>query len=65
MNIAKYPYNFTLRLDQRMESALEDLSHTFRTSRAGLIRRILARGISEAYKEITTRRNTEGRGGLL
>ena len=55
----------TLRLDTRMESELEDLAYTQRTSKAGTIRRILGRAIAEAHGFGTPNKTFQTQGGAL
>jgi hypothetical protein len=43
-----FPYAMTLRLSNEMQNGLEDLAYDLRLSRAGTIRRILRRAITDA-----------------
>jgi DNA polymerase/3'-5' exonuclease PolX len=61
----RFPYAMTLRLDTRMESELEDLAYTQRTSKAGTIRRILGRAIAEAHGFGTPNKTFQTQGGAL
>ena len=55
----------TLRLEPSMESELEDLAYTQRTSKAGTIRRILGRAISESQIRQTAPASSQNLGGTL
>jgi hypothetical protein len=46
--LKRFPYCMTLRLSAPMESELENLAYDLRLSRAGTIRRILRRAITDA-----------------
>ena len=45
-----FPYCMTLRLSAPMESELENLAYDWRLSKAGTIRRILRRAISDEHE---------------
>ena len=61
----RYSYSMTLRLEPSMESELEDLAYTQRTSKAGTIRRILGRAIADAYQRGTQHSQRQAQGGAL
>jgi hypothetical protein len=50
MRPLRYSYCMTLRLEPAMESQLEDLAYDMRLSKAGAIRRILARAIADTHR---------------
>ena len=60
-----FPYAITLRLTNDMETGLEDLAYDLRLSRAGTIRRILRRAITDAYEHGTQNTHLQTQGGAL
>lgn len=61
--LTRFPHCMTLRLSRQMDEDLESLAYDWRSSKAGTIRRILARAIAEARQGQLRTPNAEGRGG--
>jgi hypothetical protein len=61
----RYSYSMTLRLEPRMESELEDLAYDRHLSKAGTIRRILARAIADAHECELADQYRQSHGGAL
>lgn len=59
----RFPHAMTLRISHQMDDDLESLAYDLRNSKAGTIRRILARAIAEATHGVRNS-NFENRGGV-
>ena len=59
-----FPHAMTLRISRQMDDELESLAYDLRISKAGTIRRILARAIAETQQGDVRILNVGSRGGL-
>lgn len=50
--LTRFPHAMTLRLSHQMDDELESMAWARRSSKAGTIRRILARAIAEAAQGV-------------
>ena len=62
----RFPYSVTLRLPRQMEYDLENIAYDHRLSRAGFIRRTLAKAMqAESHQNVIAISKTEDLGGAI